>query len=124
MKPYLHYRFESLVNAAVPAFAILAVALSTSPDARGQSQPDDKNKQQEAKEPAPPIGPTLPEGFKVAFDIGGNVRPVAGDRPGKFQETRSFPKGPYLRNFYFDFNSAASPFFLNLKGLELGERDR
>jgi MtrB/PioB family decaheme-associated outer membrane protein len=124
MKPDPYNRFESLVKAAFSALAIIAVALSPAPDARSQSQPDDKNKQQETKAPAAPIGPTLPEGFKVAFDIGGNVRPVAGDRPGKFQETRSFPEGPYLRNFYFDFNSVASPFFLNLKGLELGERDR
>jgi len=124
MKPDPNKCFESLVKAAVSALAIIAVALSSAPDAWSQTQPDDKNKQQEAKAPAAPIGPTLPEGFKVVFDIGGNARPLAGDRPGKFEETRSFPRGPYLRNFYFEFNSVASPFFLNLRGLELGERDR
>ena len=127
-------RRRSLVNASIILSAIIAVSLSAASYAQSQQQSqqptDENNKPQETKKPETQSQPEvnkLPGFFdqlKINFDIGGHIRQVQGDRPGKFQETRDFPKGFYMRNLYLNFESADSPFLLSLKALEIRERDQ
>src|SRR5215213_2157471 len=64
------------------------------------------------------------ESPEVTVVVGANIRDLNGDRPGKFQETRDFPIGLTVRALHFRFNSPDTPYILDFKGLELGERDR
>lgn len=132
-------RLRSLVKASISSLALIAVALVAAPYVLSQQQsqqtppqqtPEDKDKPPETKKPEEKSQPEvnkLPGFFdhlKINFDIGGHIRQVQGDRPGKFQETRDFPKGFYMRNLYLNFESADSPFILSLKALEIRERDQ
>ena len=139
MKPDLFSRLRSLATSLIISLAIIAVALFAALYVTGQQQtqqtppqptPEDKSKTQEAKKAegqSQSEAQKLPGFFdhlKTSLDIGGHIRQVQGDRPGKFQETRDFPKGFYMRNLYMNFESADSPFILSLKALEIRERDQ
>jgi len=113
---------------------MIAVALFAAPGVHGQQQPqqkpDDNNKSQEAKKSesrSQPEANKLPGFFdhlKTIVEVGGRIRQVQGDRPGKFQETRDFPKGFFMRNLDMNFESADSPFILSLKAREIREQDQ
>src|SRR5262249_54490142 len=134
MRPDLFNRLRLLVKASVSSLAIIAVALFAAPDVLSQQQPqqtpDEKNKPQDTKKPEPqpqPEANKLPgffDHFKTTVDIGGHIRQVQGDRPGKFQETRDYPKGFFMRNLSLNFESADSPFILSLKAIDIRERDQ
>lgn len=127
MKPDLPNRLRSLVKLAIILLMIIASALFTVPNARSQQKQDAKSKQETKKTTTPPkrrkrtVG--LWESLKGTFDIGGRVRSLSGDRTTKFEENREVPKSFFVRNFKFQFESPDTPFFLNFKGQEMGERD-
>ena len=121
-------RPRSLVKCAFISIALMAVILCTLADARSQQTQAPKSKQ-ETKKPTASTkrrakkNVRLFESLKTTIDIGGRFRSVKGDRPGKFEETREVPKVFSLRNLILKFESPDTPFFLNFKALELGERD-
>src|SRR4051812_37427626 len=128
MRLDLPKRFRFLIKRASLSLAIIAVAFFAVPDARSQQKQDAKSKQEAKKPTTPPrrrgkkkIG--LWESVKGTFDVGGQFRSVKGDKPGKFEENREVPQAFSLRNFKINFGSPDTPFFLNFKGLEVGERD-
>lgn len=134
MKAYLCNRFRSFVKVSACSLALLASTLFAVPNASKQQA--EKNKQEATtkataqtkpevkKRPTAKRRKGLFESRKTTVVFGGNVPFVRGDRPGKFQETRDFPQGPFLRNVHLNFESPNSPFFIDFKGLEVGERDR
>ncbi|MBA2493568.1 MAG: MtrB/PioB family outer membrane beta-barrel protein [Acidobacteria bacterium] len=127
-------QLRSLMISAVCSTTIIAATLFAPQYIR--SQQDQKAKQEETKKPpqkkktevsrrpAPKRKKGLFESRKVTVVVGANIRAIDGDRPGKFQETRDFPKGPTIRAIHLNFNSPDTPYILDFKGLELGERDR
>ncbi|HKC63557.1 MAG TPA: MtrB/PioB family outer membrane beta-barrel protein [Pyrinomonadaceae bacterium] len=129
MKPDLPKRLRSLVKLAIILSAIIGSTPLAMPSAQTQQKQDAKAKQQETKKPTTPprrrgkrkVG--LWESLKGTFDTGASFRSVRGDKPGKFEENREVPKTFFLRNFKFQFESPDTPYFLNFKGLEVGERD-
>jgi len=128
MRRELSERLRPLVEGAVTSLAIIAVALSAAPNAWGRQKQDGESGQETkktetrpARRPKRPVG--LFDNVKVIFDVGGQFRSVKGDRPGKFEEYREVPKVFSLRNFSLRFESPDTPFFMNFKALEIGERD-
>jgi MtrB/PioB family decaheme-associated outer membrane protein len=64
------------------------------------------------------------ESYQITAVVGANIRDLSGDRPGKFQETRDFTRGLTFRAVHLGFNSPDTPYKLDIKGSDLGERDR
>ncbi|PYS49973.1 MAG: hypothetical protein DMF68_08515 [Acidobacteria bacterium] len=130
MRPFIPTRLQSLAKSTVISLAIIVLACVALPNALSQQTQDAKGKQQETKKPtAPPRRRgrrkvTLWESIKGTFDIGANWRSVSGDRPGKFEENREVPKNFFARNFNIQLFSPDTPFLINLKGVEIGERDQ
>src|SRR5229473_523949 len=118
-----------LVNSAVFSFALIATSLCAATHAWGQQALDGEGKPEEAasepqKKPEPKKKPGLFDHLKITFDIAALSRQIEGDKPGKFQEYRDYPQGFSLRNFRLNFESAASPWFLNFRAQEIRERDQ
>src|SRR5438105_9465778 len=104
MKPVRPNLLQSLVKAAVNLLAIVAVALLAVPNAQSQQKPDEKNqpagtKKPEAQKPSDvKKPPELPYGLKAMIEIGGEDPEVRGDRPGKFEQYRDYPRNFFIRN--------------------------
>src|SRR2546421_69667 len=128
MRLDLPNRLRSLVKATIISLAIIVVSLFVVSNAWSQQKPDAKSKQETKKPTAAPKRKTkrtigLWESLKGTFDIGGRFHSVKGDKPGKFEENREVPQSFFVRNFKIQFGSPDTPFFLNFKGQEIGERD-
>lgn len=128
MKPDLCNRFRSPGKLAFSSFIMILLTLLPMPQAWSKGPNEKKTKQETQKTEAKKrtrgkkkLG--LLENPKVTIEVGGRVREVKGDRPGKFEENRDFPKGFFVRNFEVKFDTPDSPTFLTFKGLEIGERD-
>jgi MtrB/PioB family decaheme-associated outer membrane protein len=136
MRPDLPSPAQSLVRLAVCSLALAFAALVTAPGIRGgqeqrgypqqgaNAKSRAQTRQEARRRPARRRKRGLFENPKATVVIGGNLLQVKGDRPGQFQETRDFPKGPFLRDVRLKFESNESPFFVDFKGWEIGERDR
>ena len=129
MRPDRKNRFRWPVNNAILSLAIIVTALFAVPIASGQQALDGKNNSAEAanseaqKKPEPKKRMGLFESLKGTLEFGGNFRSVKGDRPGKFEENREFPKAFFIRKFNLIWATPDSPYSVKLKGQELGERD-
>ncbi len=128
MRPDLLNRLRSTAKAAVISLAILATVLLSVTNAWSQQKQDAKNKQTTKKPAArkkrqPEKKIDLVDSLKGTIQTGVRFRSVKGDRPGKFEENRDFPKSVFVRSFLLNFESVDSPFFVDFKALEFGERD-
>jgi len=154
MKPDRPNRLQSPVKAAISSLAIFVVAIFAVPEAQGRQQsppgesvtdattgfavpypwrqqkPDGKNQPAEKKKPEAQKPsqvkktPELPHGLRAVIEIGGEDVELRGDRPGKFQEYRDYPRSFFMRNLLLNFESASSPFILSLKAREIREQDQ
>ena len=130
MKTVRSNRLQLLVKVAISLLAIIAVALLAVPQAQSQQKLDDKNQSATTKKPEPQKpadvkkSSELPSSLKAVIEIGGEDPEVRGDRPGKFQQYRDYPRNFFIRNVLLNFESANSPFLMTFKGQEVGERDQ
>jgi MtrB/PioB family decaheme-associated outer membrane protein len=129
MRPDISNQFRSLIKRTIILLAIIPAVFSLVPHAWSQQKQEEKKKQVETKkpevkpEPAAEIKSGIFDNLRAIFEIGGRFRSVKGDRPGKFEEYSETPKVFSLQNLTLDFESANSPFLLNFRMLEIGERD-
>ena len=117
-----------IVKATITLSALLGVTLLFAPDAWCQ-QPDATNTQQPRRPRPQRRRPerkkiNLIDSLKGTVETGFRFREVDGDRPGKFEENREVPKSVFVRSFHLNFDTIDSPFFVDLKALEIGERDQ
>lgn len=101
--------------------AVIVGVTITARNSWAQQKPDSKSKSTTTRKKTAKRG--LAESLTGTLEIGGNVRDVDGDRPGKFEENREVPKVFFIRRFTFQWASPDSPYFLKLRGQELGELD-
>lgn len=107
-------RLKPILRVAFVFIACVISALLFTPHARGQAPEKDNAK---------PKTETSPKVY-ATIEVGGQVREIQGDHPAKFQEVRDVPKGFFIQKLKLDYNSADSPYFLSLKGLEILQRDQ
>lgn len=140
MRPYQPDRQSSLAERAVGLCLIISMALFSVPGALAQQKQDDKDKQQTTQKPdtkqqtakktdtpsrrRPRRKVGLLESYKLTIDVGIRTFDLSGEHPGKFEEYRDFTKGVTIRNLFLNFETPNSPYILNFKGLEMGERDQ
>ncbi|MGI9066177.1 MAG: MtrB/PioB family outer membrane beta-barrel protein [Pyrinomonadaceae bacterium] len=78
-----------------------------------------------ARAQAPEKDETKPETkVHASIELGGQLREIQGGHTAKFQEVRDVPKGFFIQKLKLDFNSAESPYFLAMEGLEIRQRDQ
>lgn len=106
LKPILHVVF-------VFSACVISALLFT-PHAWGQEPEKDETK---------PKSQT-PATVHASIEIGGQLRETQGGHSAKFQEVRDVPKDFFIQKLRLDFNSADSPYFLRMRGLEIHERDQ
>ena len=128
MKSDLSNRMQLLTKSAVLGLALIAALCFAAPPSRGQQNLDSTNNQDPKptatpKKPAPKKQKGFFESIRGDLEFGGRLVELDGDKPGKFQETRQVPKGPFIRNIDLNFEKADSPYFFTFKGQEIGERD-
>ena len=128
MRSDLPNRFQLLIKSASLGFALIAAVCFAAPCTRAQQNLDQTDKQDAKKQPAPKKPVTKKqkgffESIRGDLEFGGRLVELDGDKPGKFQETRQVPKGPYIRNIELNFEKAESPYFFRFRGQEIGERD-
>ncbi|MFN2515532.1 MAG: MtrB/PioB family outer membrane beta-barrel protein [Pyrinomonadaceae bacterium] len=107
LKPILRVEF-------ILAACVISALVFTPPHALGQEQEKDKTK---------PKTETPPK-IHAIIEVGGQIREIQGGHTAKFEETRDVPKGFFIPKLKLVYNSADSPYFLALKGLEILERDQ
>ena len=107
-------RLKLILRVEFVFIAWVISALLFTPHVWGQASKKEKTK---------PKTKTPPK-VHVTIEIGGPVREIDGSHPAKFQETRDVPKGFSIQKLTLDLNSADSPYFLALRGLEIRERDQ
>ncbi len=106
LKPIL--RVEFVLICVISALLFTPQALGQAPEKDKAQTPPDKT----------------PSKFQTTIEIGGQIRDTQGGHPAKFEEVRDVPKGFFIQKLKVDFNSADSPYFLRLRGLELRDRDQ
>src|SRR5256886_2583847 len=107
-------RLKPILRVVFVFIAFVISALLFTPHVWGQASKKEKTK---------PKTKTPPK-VHVTIEIGGPVREIDGSHTAKFQETRDVPKGFSIQKLRLDLNSADSPYFLALRGLEIRERDQ
>ncbi|MGH9928849.1 MAG: MtrB/PioB family outer membrane beta-barrel protein, partial [Pyrinomonadaceae bacterium] len=103
-------RLKPILPVELAFIACVTSALLFTPNVWCQAQEKDKTQ--------------TPPKIHATVEIGAQTRDTQGGHPAKFQEVRDVPKGFFVQKLRLDFNSADSPYFLALRGLELRERDQ
>jgi hypothetical protein len=106
-------RLKLILRVAFVFIACVISALLFTPHAWSQTPEEDKTK---PKTETPKVYATI--------EVGAQFRDISGDHPAKFQETRDVPEGFFIQKLRLDYDSADSPYFLSMKGLEIFELDR
>src|SRR5438876_9036638 len=107
-------RLNLILRVEFVSIACVISALLFTPHAWGQAPQKDKTKAKTQ----------TPHKVHATIEIGGPVREIQGGHAAKFQEVRDVPKGFSIQKLRLDLNSADSPYFLALRGLEIRERDQ
>src|SRR5262245_46451579 len=99
-------RLKSILRVPFPCFALAISLLCVTPGVFGQAQPKDEPK---------PNTQILSNGHGT-IEFGAQLVDRQGSHDAKFEETRDVPKGIFIQNLRFSFNSANSPFSLGIRG--------
>jgi hypothetical protein len=107
-------RLNPILRVVFVFIACMISALLLTPYVWGQAP--DKDKKKPKKE--------TPGTVKVTVEIGGQIREIRGRHTAKFQEVRDVPEGFFVQKLKLHFDSPDSPYFLELSGREIRQRDQ
>src|SRR5580765_127196 len=100
------YTLKSMLRVAFVVLVCFFSALMFTAQAWGQEPQKDQSK------------------FQGTVETGAQLREVQGGHTAKFEEVRDIPKGLFVQKFRLEFKSADSPYFFDVRGLELRELDQ